>query len=107
MDAILDVEGLEVVLIGWYDLELRIGGVGDPKVAKKMNEYRRKLYARAREKNVAILQFVADPTALIEAASMGAGGFFFAQDDMTMLRNASTHWATQLKKAIKQCQPNR
>jgi len=107
MDDILDVEGLEVVLIGWYDLELRIGGVGDPKVAKQMNEYRRKLYTRAREKNVAILQFVADPEALTEAAAMGAGGFFFAQDDMTMLRNASTHWATELKKAIKQCQASR
>jgi len=33
---------------------------------------------------------------------MGARGLLFGQDDMTMLRDASVKWVTELRKAIEQ-----
>lgn len=37
-----------------------------------------------------------------EAILLGARGLLFGQDDMTMLRDASVKWVTELRKAIEE-----
>lgn len=102
MEDILSVEGLEIVLIGWLDLLLRLGGVGDPNAQAMVKKYRQKLLDLCKEKGIAVIQGVSDAASVKEAISMGARGLLFGQDDMTMLHNASMRWVGDLRKAIKE-----
>ncbi len=100
MEEILSVEGLEIVLIGWLDLALRLGKMGDPKVEAQVRKYQQKLLDLSRGKGIAVIQGVSDADSVKEAIAMGARGLLFGQDDMTMLRDASLGWVTELRKAI-------
>jgi 4-hydroxy-2-oxoheptanedioate aldolase len=100
MEDILSVEGLEIVLIGWLDLALRLGGVNDPKVEAKLKEYQQRLLTLCKKSGISVIQGASDAASAKEAISMGARGFLFGQDDMTMLRNASLSWVTELRKAV-------
>ena len=102
MEDILSVEGLEIALIGWLDLALRLGGVGDPKVEAQVKRYHQKLLDLCKQKGIAVIQGASDAASVKEAISMGARGILFGQDDMTMLRDASAKWVAELRKAIKE-----
>ncbi len=102
MEEILSVEGLDIVLIGWLDLALRLGEMGDPKVEAQVRRYQQKLLDLCKEKGIAVIQGVSDAASAKEAISMGARGLLFGQDDMTMLRDASVKWVIELRKAIEE-----
>lgn len=53
-------------------------------------------------KGISVKQGVSDAASVKEAITMGARALLFGQDDMTMLRNASMNWVTELRKAIKE-----
>lgn len=101
MEEILSVEGMEIVGIGWLDLALRLGGVGDPAVEVKIKQYRQKLLDLSKDKGIAVIQGVNDASSAKEAIMMGARALLFGQDDMTLLRNASLNSVGQLKEAVK------
>jgi len=102
MENILSVEGLEIVLIGWLDLALRLGGVGDPKVEAQVRGYLQKLLDLCKERGISVIQGASDAASAKEAISMGAQGILFGLDDMTMLRNASLKQVTELRRATKE-----
>ena len=102
MEEILSVEELDIVLIGWLDLALRLGEMGDPEVEAQVRRYQQKLLDLCKGKGIAVIQGVSDAASVKEAISMGARGLLFGQDDMTMLRDASVKWVTELRKAIRE-----
>ena len=53
MEEILSVEGLEIVSIGWLDLALWLGGVGDEKAEALVTKYRQKLLDLCKDKGIA------------------------------------------------------
>ena len=101
MEEILSVEGMEIVGIGWLDLALRLGGVGDAAVEAKIKQYRQKLLDLSKSKGIAVIQGVNDASSAKEAIEMGAKALLFGQDDMTMLRNTSSQCVEKLKEAVK------
>jgi 4-hydroxy-2-oxoheptanedioate aldolase len=100
MAEILTVEGLDIVSIGWLDLALRLGGVGDPKAEEMVKQYRQKLLDLTRDKGIAVIQGVHDAASVKEAIAMGARALLFGQDDTAMLRNTSMKWVNELRQAI-------
>ena len=101
MEEILSVEGMEIVGIGWLDLALRLGGVGDTAVEAKIKQYRQKLLDLSKDRGIAVIQGVTDASSAKEAIKMGARALLFGQDDITLLRNASLNSIEQLKEAVK------
>ena len=102
MEEILSVEGVEIVAIGWLDLALRLGGVGDPTVEALVKKYRQKLLDLCKDKGIAVIQGVSDGASVKEAIAMGARALLFGQDDMTMLRNTSMKWVSEIRQAIEE-----
>ena len=102
MEEILSVEGLEIVSIGWLDLALRLGGVGDTNAEAMVTKYRQKLLDLCKDKGIAVIQGVNDAATAKEAIKMGARALLFGQDDMTMLRNTSLKRVEELRQAIKE-----
>lgn len=97
MDDILSTEGLEMVILGPLDLALRLGGVEDQSAISQVKKYREKLLRTASEKGVAVIEIVRDADEAREVVDLGAQAILFGQDDISMLRQASTEKLAKLR----------
>ncbi len=102
MEDILSVGGLEMVGIGYLDLALKLGGIGDPDIEEQVERYGERLLNLCKQRGVCMGKGVADMAAAKAAIAAGCRFLWFGSDDATMLRDASAKWVTELRKVIKE-----
>ena len=98
MEDILSVPGVEIAVIGGFDLACRLGSVGDPETQKKVSQYWDKLVRVCKEKGIHVMKHV-EPG---EAKSAYDQGFrcLISGIDSEMLLNVNKKEVTALKSEL-------
>ena len=99
MEEILATEGLKMVILGPFDLALRLGGLEDEAALAQVKQYREQLLHKASTQGVGVIEIVRTADEAREAVASGAQALLWGQDDLAMLRQASLERLADLRSA--------
>ena len=100
MEDIISVEGLNGVMLGEFDLIIRIGEVGDHEVEAQVLKYKKKMAELAKKKGVAFIDHFRDVDSAIQCLENGCQILIYP-DDITLLKNEMFRVIKDARKAIK------
>ena len=102
MEAILSVEGLEIVTFGPFDLALCLGGLGKPEVTEKVEAYWKKLIKLCKAKGIHVSRAMHDYDRISQVNEWIDAGVkcILAAGDAALLAKGNVKWVKGLRAEI-------
>lgn len=91
LDEILDVPGLRAVAIGPFDLQARLGGVGDPVARARVEELFDQLLAACAERGIHVIDGASSAQEVERKVAAGVRGIVFSVDVLLLERAIRDH----------------
>lgn len=86
MEDIMSVEGINAVAVAYFDLIVRLGGVGNPDAEAKVLEYQNKCAELCKKKGMPFMLSAHDVDTTIQCLERGARILVY-RDDVTLLKD--------------------